>query len=62
MFKFISYRKEKAGSNYITDLEVAEQKLLQLQTIQKCTGKLLKEAKEEDCTLQKQCNNLVTIY
>ena len=62
MFKFISYRKRKTGSNYITNLEVPEQKLLQLQTIQKCTGKLLKKAKEEDCTLQKQCNNLVTIY
>ena len=62
MFKSISYRKKTPGSNYITNLEVTEQKLLQLQTIQKCKGKLLKEAKEEDCTLQKQCNNLVTIY
>ena len=62
MFKSISYRKKTPDSNYITNLEVTEQKLLRLQTIQKCTGKLLKEAKEEDCTLQKQCNNLVPIY
>ena len=61
-FKFISYRKEKANSNYSNKLEVAEQKLLQLQTKQKCTAKFLKEAKEEVCTLQKQCNNPVTVY
>ena len=61
-FKFISYRKEKANSNYCNKLEVAEQKLLQLQTKQKCTAKFLKEAKEEVCTLQKQCNNPVTVY
>ena len=41
---------------------MAEQKLLQLQTKQKCTVKHLKEAKEEVCTLQKQCNNPVTLY
>ena len=41
---------------------MAEQKLLQLQTKQECTAKLLKEAKEEVCTLQKQCNNPVTLY
>ena len=51
-----------AGSNYITNLEVAEQKLFQLQTRQKCLAKLLKEKKEEVCTLQKHCNNPVTIY
>ena len=61
-FMFISYRKEKANINYGIKLEVAEQKLLQLQTKQKCTAKLLKEAKEEVCTLQKQCNNSVTLY
>ena len=44
--KFISYGKEKNGGNYITNLKVAEQKLLQLRAIQKCTRKLLKEAKE----------------
>ena len=33
-----------------------------MQTKQKCTAKLLKEAKEEFCTLQKQCNNPVTLY
>ena len=31
LIKFISYRKENVGSNYITNLEAAEQKLLQLQ-------------------------------
>ena len=41
---------------------MAEQKLLQLQTRQKSTVKLLKEAKEEVCTLQRQCNNPVTLY
>ena len=41
---------------------MAEQKLLQLQTKQKCIAKLLKEAKDEVCTLQKQCNNPVTLY
>ena len=51
-----------AGSNYITNLEVAEQKLFHLQTRQKCLAKLLKEKKEEVCTLQKHCNNPVTIY
>ena len=33
-----------------------------MQTKQKCTSKLLTEAKEEVCTLQKQCNNRVTLY
>ena len=41
---------------------MAEQKLHQLQTKQKCRSKLLKEAKEEVCTLQKQCNKPVTLY
>ena len=41
---------------------MAEQKLLQLQTRQKCTTKLLKEANKEVCTLQRQCNNPVTLY
>ena len=53
LIKFISYRKENVGSNYITNLEVAEQKLLQLQIRLKCTAKLLKETKEEVCTRQK---------
>ena len=54
-FKFISYRKEKANSNYSNKLEGPEQKLLQLQTKQKCTAKLWKKTKEEVCTLQKKC-------
>ena len=62
LVKFISYRKENAGSNYIINLEVAVQELLQLEIRQKCTAKLLKETKDEVCTLQKQCNNPVTIY
>ena len=62
LIKFISYRKENVGSNYITNLEAAEQKLLQLQIRHKCTVKLLKETKEEVCTRQKQRNNPVTIY
>ena len=39
----VGKRKEKgeSGSNYIINLEVAEQKLLQLQTRQKCTAKFL---------------------
>ena len=41
---------------------MAEQKLLQLQTKQKCAAKFLKEEKEEVCTLQKQRNNPVTVY
>ena len=41
---------------------MAEQKLHQLQTKQKCRAKLLKEAKEEVCTLQKHCNKPVTLY
>ena len=49
LIKFISYRKENVGSNYITNLEPAEQKLVRL----KCTAKLLKEKKEEVCTRQK---------
>ena len=53
LIKFISYRKENVGSNYITNLEVAKQKLLQLQIRLKCTAKLLKETKEEVCTRQK---------
>ena len=61
-FKFNSYRKEKANSNYSYKLEVAEEKLLQLQTKQKCTANRTKEAKEEFCTLQKQCNIPVTLY
>ena len=32
---------------HITNLELAEQKLLQLQTRQKCMPKLLKETKED---------------
>ena len=60
-FKSISYRKEKANSNYSNKLELAGQKLLQLQTKQKCTAKLLKEAMEEVCILQKQCNNPATL-
>ena len=61
-YKFISYRKQKPISNYINKLEVAEQNLIQLQTKQKCMAKLLMEAKEDVCTLQRQCNNSVTIY
>ena len=53
LIKFISYRKENVGSNYITNLEAAEQKLLQLQIRLKCTAKLLKEKKEEVCTREK---------
>ena len=53
LIKFISYRKENVGSNYITNLEAAEQKLLQLQIRLKCTAKLLKEKKEEVCTQDK---------
>ena len=33
-----------------------------MQTKQKCTANRTKEAKEEFCTLQKQCNNPVTLY
>ena len=62
LIKFLWNRKEKATSNYITNLEVAEQKLLQLQTRQKYTAKRLKEAKQEVCTLPRQCNNPVTLY
>ena len=60
----VGKRKEKgkSGSNYIINLEVAEQKLLQLQTRQKCTAKFLKEAKEEVCTLQRHCDNPVSLY
>ena len=53
LIKFISYKKENVGSNYITNLEVREQKLLQLQIRLKCAAKLLKEKKEEVCTRQK---------
>ena len=59
--KLISYRKENAGSNYTTNVEVAEQKLPQLETRHNRTAKLLKETKEEVCTLQRRCNNPVTI-
>ena len=41
LIKFISYRKENVGSNYITNLEAAEQKLLQLQIRLKCTARSL---------------------
>ena len=57
-FTFISYRKEKVSTN----LEVTEQKLLQLQTRQGCTVKRLKEAMEQVHTPQRQCNNSVTLY
>ena len=53
LIKFISYKKENVGGNYITNFEVREQKLLQLQIRLKCTAKLLKEKKEEVCTRQK---------
>ena len=33
-----------------------------MQTKQKCTANRTKEAKEEFCTLQKQCNIPVTLY
>ena len=46
LIKFISYRKENVGSKYITNLEVAEQKLLQLQIRLKCTARFLKETKK----------------
>ena len=58
-FKFISYRKEKTSSNYMTNLE-GEQKLLQ--QVEKYTETLLKEAKEKFCTLQRHCNNPVIFY
>ena len=57
LIKFISYRTEKAGSNYITNSKAAEQKLLQPQTRQKCTGKPLKEPNQDVRTLNKECNN-----
>ena len=38
-FKFTSYRKEKANSNYSNKLELAKQKLLQLQTKTEVYGK-----------------------
>ena len=47
LIKFISYKKENVGSNYITNLEVREQKLLQLQIRLKCAAKLLKEKKKK---------------
>ena len=54
--------KRKTNLAVITNLELAEQEFLQLQTRQNCTAKFLKEAKEEGCTLQRQCDNSVGLY